>query len=105
MLHLGSRARGHLETLTVISQHVSYSRFARKGRLHWKTELEQVTTHGYISSAFPLKQKLCVPNKVGEGRLPHTFRSENETRGETLLHLARAGGPLETLTVISQHVS
>ncbi len=55
---------------------------------------------------FANEKKLCVPNKLVEGRLSHTFISQNLACGETFVHLAqmeRVAG--ETFTLVSQSVS
>ncbi len=72
----------------------------------WKTELKQLPPYRYVSSVVPLTQKLCVTNKLGEGWLPHTFRSQKRACGETFIHLGyRAWVQVGTITLKSQHVS
>ena len=55
---------------------------------------------------FATEKKLCVPKKLGEGRLSHTHISQNRASGQTFVLLApgeRVVG--DTFTLLSQSVS
>ncbi len=103
-IHVAQKKRVHLEAITLISQHVSWSWFQSKASLLCKAELEQVTPLLYIGRPVPLTEKFCAQNKVCEWRIRHTFGYQNESCREAFIHRAqKARLHLETLT-LSHHV-